>query len=96
MSDPYIPRRALVVPATDARNRALRTFLQGLAMDVLAALVLLLFPVVSGANDWSSFDWQILGFLAAKTVLVTLLSYVMRFFSIGKATLSEGDRANSV
>lgn len=91
MTDPYVPRRALVVPASDAKNRALRTFLQGLGVDVLAALVLLVFPVVSGASDWSSFDWQILGFLAAKTVAVTILSYVMRYFSIGKQTLPEGD-----
>lgn len=62
----------------DARNRALRTFLQGLATDVAAALVLLLLPVFTSANGWGDFEWQVLGFLATKTVAVTVLSYVMR------------------
>lgn len=63
---------------TDARNRALRTFVQGLATDVLAALVLLLLPVVTAAEGWGDFEWSVLGFLVAKTVVVTALSYVMR------------------
>lgn len=62
----------------DARNRAVRTFLQGLATDVLAALVLLLLPVFTSANGWGDFEWQVLGFLTAKTVAVTVMSYVMR------------------
>ena len=62
----------------DARNRALRTFLQGLGTDVTAALILLLLPVFTSANGWGDFEWQVLGFLVAKTVAVTALSYVMR------------------
>lgn len=63
---------------TDAQNRALRTFLQGLGADVIAALVLLLLPVFTSANGWGDFEWQVLGFLVCKTVAVTALSYVMR------------------
>lgn len=63
---------------TDARNRALRTFLQGLVADVAAALLLLLLPIVTAANGWGDFEWQILGFLVAKTIVVTGLSYAMR------------------
>ena len=63
---------------TDARNRALRTFLQGLASDVLAAVILLVLPVFTNAQGWQDVDWKILGFLLAKTVVVTALSYVMR------------------
>lgn len=63
---------------TDARNRALRTFVQGLATDVLAAVVLLLLPIVTAAEGWGDFEWNIIGFLLAKTVVVTGLSYVMR------------------
>jgi hypothetical protein len=63
---------------TDARNRALRTLLQGLATDVVAALILLLLPVVTAANGWGDFEWRVLGFLVCKTVAVTVLSYVMR------------------
>lgn len=62
----------------DARNRALRTFIQGLGTDVAAALILLLLPVFTSANGWGDFEWQVLGFLVAKTVAVTALSYVMR------------------
>lgn len=65
---------------TDARNRALRTFLQGLAIDLMAACVLLLLPLFTAAQDWSDIDWRILGFLLAKTVSVTGMSYVMRVF----------------
>lgn len=64
--------------AADARNRALRTFLQGLAADVAAAAVLLVLPVFTNASGWQDIDWKILGFLLAKTVVVTGLSYLMR------------------
>jgi hypothetical protein len=64
--------------ATDSRNRAYRTLLQGLATDVAAALILLLLPVVTNANGWGDFEWRVLGFLVCKTVSVTILSYVMR------------------
>lgn len=64
--------------AADARNRALRTFLQGLVADVAAAVVLLVLPVFTSAQGWQDLDWRILGFLLAKTVVVTGLSYLMR------------------
>ncbi len=62
----------------DARNRALRTFLQGLGFDVLGALVLLLLPLFTDAQGWGDFDWKLLGFLVIKTVVVTGFSYLMR------------------
>ena len=62
----------------DARNRALRTFVQGLAADVLAAVILLVLPVFSSATGWQDIDWKVLAFLLAKTVAVTALSFVMR------------------
>lgn len=62
----------------DARNRALRTFVQGLASDVIAAVVLLVLPVFTSATGWQNIDWKILSFLIAKTIVVTGLSYVMR------------------
>lgn len=69
----------------DARNRALRTFLQGLGTDVAAALILLLLPAFTNANGWGDFEWQVLGFLVVKTVAVTALSYVMRQYLDGSA-----------
>jgi hypothetical protein len=66
--------------ATDARNRAARTFIQGLAVDVVAALTILLLPVVTSAEGWGDFQWSLLGFLAAKTVAATVLAYLMRAY----------------
>lgn len=70
----------------DARNRAIRTFLQGLGFDVLAALVLLLFPIFSSASGWSDFDWNLLLFLFIKTVVVSCLSYLMRLLKLSLST----------
>lgn len=62
----------------DASNRALRTFLQGLGTDLLAAVLLFLLPVVTSADGWDDFEWSVMGFLLAKTAVVTLFSYLMR------------------
>lgn len=62
----------------DARNRALRTFLQALSVDVGVAVALLLLPVFTSADSWGDFQWQVLGFLLFKTIGVSVLSFVMR------------------
>lgn len=80
------PDQSAVGTATDARNRAVRTFLQGLGFDVLAALVLLLLPVFSSASGWDDFDWHLLLFLFVKTVVVTALSYLMRLMKLSLST----------
>ncbi|BAK33993.1 hypothetical protein MLP_09790 [Microlunatus phosphovorus NM-1] len=77
-------------PRADARNRAIRTFLQGLAFDVLAASILVLLPVIANAKSLADFDWAVLGFLFGKTIAVAVLSYVMRFFGLGKVTTPNG------
>jgi hypothetical protein len=64
----------------DARNRALRTFVQGLVVDVAAALIILFLPVITEAQAPGDLDWPVLGFLAAKTVVATALAYVMRAY----------------
>ena len=69
--------------SADARNRALRTFVQGLAVDVLVALALVVTTVFSSAQGWDDIEWSIVGFLVAKTVAVTAASYVMRLFLDG-------------
>lgn len=69
----------------DARNRALRTFLQGLGLDVLAAVALFLFNAFSTADEWGDLDWKLLGFLLAKTVTTTAASYVMRKYLDGSS-----------
>lgn len=69
----------------DARNRALRTFLQGLGLDVLAAVSLALFNAWSAADDWGDLDWALIGFMLAKTVTTTAASYIMRRYLDGSS-----------
>jgi len=87
MTDPAVPQYVPVTPAVDAKNRALRTFLMGLGFDVLVTVALLLLSVFAAADSWSSFDWVVLGFLFVKTVVVSIASYVLRYFGVGKGTL---------
>ena len=69
----------------DARNRAARTFVQGLAIDVAVALALIVTTVLSSAQGWEDIEWSIVGFLVAKTIAVTAASYVMRRFLDGSS-----------
>lgn len=62
----------------DARNRAFRTLLQGLAFDVAAALCIVLYTAFSNASGWGDVQWALLGFTLAKTFVVSGLSYLMR------------------
>lgn len=64
--------------AQDAQDRAWRTLLQGLAFDVAAAVVLVLFTAVSKAETWSDLEWTIIGFTVFKSIMVSGLSYLMR------------------
>lgn len=64
----------------DARNRALRTFLQGLAIDVGVALAVLLWTIFSEANSWGDLEWSIILFSILKTILTAIASFVMRRF----------------
>lgn len=62
----------------DARNRALRTFLQGVGYAVLAAAVMVLLPVFTSAKSWADFNWSVIAFALAQAVGMAVLSYVMR------------------
>lgn len=63
----------------DARNRAFRTFVQGLGTDVLGAVVLAVGPTLAGAEfAWTREYWTAVGLLAAKTVVTSAVSYVSR------------------
>lgn len=59
---------------TDARSRALRTFVQGLGLDVVVAAAL----AVSDSVQATGFDWRLLGLAVAKTIVTTAVSYVAR------------------
>lgn len=64
--------------ATDARNRATRTLLQGLATDVLVALAAVLLAWLPDADITSGEAWAVVGVTLAKTALTTVASWVMR------------------
>lgn len=64
--------------ANDASDRAWRTLLQGLAFDVAAAAVLVLFTTISEAETWGDLQWQILSWSLFKSIMVSMLSYLMR------------------
>ena len=60
---------------TDAKNRALRTFVQGVLIDLLIAIALTAHGILTAEEG---FSWTVLGMAVLKTVLTTLTSYVMR------------------
>lgn len=64
--------------AADARNRALRTLLQGLGITVLAAVVMVLLPLFTSATGWADFHWSVIGFSLFQAAGAAVLSYVMR------------------
>lgn len=71
-------KRALAALTEDAKNRSWRTALQGLAIDVGVAIVIVLAPALAGAEAWGDFKWAILGFSVFKSAAQAVLSFVMR------------------
>lgn len=92
MSGTYQPRRS-TERAADARNRALRTFLQGLAIDVTVSIAVVLLTVFVAADSWGELQWAVIGFSLLKTVTMTAAAYVMRRFMDrpGSLALPPGD-----
>lgn len=64
--------------ANDARNRGVRTLLQGAAWDVAIAVAAALLLWLPDADLSSRDAWIVLGTAVAKTVLTAVASYVMR------------------
>lgn len=78
-SEPTPPvnvRDAKVLLANDAKNRSLRTFLQGVGIDVAVAIAAL---VLASADSITDKQGLILFFTAlGKTIVMAIASYVMR------------------
>jgi len=66
---------APVTVAADARNRALRTLVQQLGIDLLAAIALVVYTGLAA----ETVDWRLLGLSILKTALSTAASYAMRY-----------------
>lgn len=78
-SDVPTPLPVPASTAADARQRAFRTLVQGLAVDVGAAVVLAVGPALAGTDfAWSRAYWLALAGLAAKTAIQTAVSYAAR------------------
>lgn len=60
-----------------ARNRSWRTFLQGMGLDVVFALVAIV-GTLGDVNFFSKAGWVTLGILVIKTIIQTVVSYVAR------------------
>lgn len=60
-----------------ARNRSWRTFLQGMGLDVVFALVAIV-GTLGNINFFSKAGWVTLGILVVKTIIQTVVSYVAR------------------
>ena len=63
---------------TDAKNRAWRTLLQGLATDVLVAVAAVLLAWLPDADITSAEAWTVVAVTLAKTALTTAASWIMR------------------
>ena len=65
------------VVQADARNRAFRTLVWGLGLDVATAVVLVLVQAVGGL-EWTPQYWQLLGRAVAKSAVTSAVSYFAR------------------
>lgn len=65
------------VAAADARQRSVRTVLQGFAIDVSVAVVLVLAVAVTDIR-WTRAYWLALGLSLARTVIQAAVAYAMR------------------
>lgn len=63
--------------STDARNRAFRTLVQGVALDVFVAVVAVLYTTVGDAA-WTREYWLGLAGLLAKSAVTAVVSYFAR------------------
>lgn len=64
--------------ARDARNRALRVFLWGLAYTVGTAVVLVLGPAFSSAQGFDDIDWAQIAWALVQAVVVAVIAYLGR------------------
>jgi hypothetical protein len=62
---------------TDARNRAVRSFLQGLAIDVAVSIAGVLYAVTQGSDP---IVWTVVAAGLPRTIVQSLAAYVMRRF----------------
>ena len=75
----HYSNESAVAVQKDARERSFRSLLQGLAVDVSIAVILVLATTVSSL-EWTAAYWQVLGLTVAKSGIQAMVSYLMRFY----------------
>lgn len=65
-------------PERDATERAWRTLLQGLAVDVAAAIGVALTAGLAGGIEWTHAYWLTLALAIGKSAVTAIVSYVAR------------------
>jgi hypothetical protein len=75
----------------DAKNRAMRTLIQGFFIDLLIASATTAYTLLTGEN----FSWAVLGLAVLKTLLTTATSYVMRI-KLGDALITPNQASEPV
>lgn len=73
-----VPAIAVLTDKQDARNRAIRTFVQNLAIDLAVSVLAVLGTALATLDITSKEAWTALGLLLAKTALSAPVAYVMR------------------
>lgn len=63
---------------TDARRRAVRTLVQGFAVDVGAGIAVALVAGIAGGIEWTHTYWIALGLAVAKSAITAAVSYFAR------------------
>lgn len=62
----------------DARSRALRTFFQGLLVDVILIVAVSLYNITGSEDfEWTGAYWAAYALLLGRTVLHSVASYIM-------------------
>lgn len=71
--------------STDAKNRAWRTFLQGLLLDVVTTVAVAVAAQLSDIR-WTKEYWLGVAALVGKSVVMAVVAYVMRKVAPPKTT----------
>ena len=69
----------------DALNRTLRTLWQGVGIDVTAAILIVLVTAMDDGDSWGALQWSLIAYSIVKTVLQSVLAWVMRLKLDGSA-----------
>jgi Na+/melibiose symporter-like transporter len=65
-------------PEHDAQTRAFRTLIQGLAVDLAAAIATAAAVAIAGGIEWTQAYWVALALAVAKSAVTAIVSYFAR------------------